>query len=183
MKYYSGVGSRDTPDEVMEIMEEIAFKLSQDEWILRSGGAKGADSAFELGARNSFSPYTPSIYIPWNGFNQRFEDNGCICFRSLTEEIQRGATELASTIHPAWGNLSDGAKLLHARNMLQVLGNDLNTPSKFLICWAKVDKQGIPKGGTRSAWVLAKNNNIPCFNLIFEDTKDRVLKFLEGSVE
>ena len=53
-----------------------------------------------------------------------------------------------------------------------------STPSKFLICWAEVDKQGNPKGGTRTAWMVAKKFNIPCFNLILEEDKNRFEKFI-----
>lgn len=69
MKFWTGVGSRETPRDILDLMEDIAFKLSQDKWILRSGGAEGADTAFEIGALNSFTEVVPEIYIPWLNFN------------------------------------------------------------------------------------------------------------------
>ena len=49
-KYYCGIGSRQTPGEILEIMLLVSIKLRSQKWILRSGGADGADKAFETGA-------------------------------------------------------------------------------------------------------------------------------------
>ena len=87
------------------------------------------------------------------------------------------AEEMASSIHPAWERLSRGARGLHSQNIFQCLGATLDVPSKFLICYAEVDKHGTPKGGTRTAWECAKRNNIPCFNLFFEEDRERLTKF------
>lgn len=89
-----------------------------------------------------------------------------------------------SQVHPAWGLtrpngapiLSMGAKMLHTRNVFQVLGKNLDKPSSFLICYAEVDKDGIPKGGTRTAWQIAKSRGIPCFNTFLPEDKARILE-------
>lgn len=47
---YAGVGSRETPPQVLAVMRSAARVLASRGWILRSGGALGADSAFEAGA-------------------------------------------------------------------------------------------------------------------------------------
>lgn len=176
MKYFTGVGSRETPQDIQDIMEEFAFKLSQDCWVMRSGGAEGADSAFQAGASNTFATFEPEIYMPWYGFNNLYTEPGLL-FPTKWKNIQE-AYEIASKIHPNWDACSDGAKTLHSRNIYQVLGHNLATPSKFLICWAKTDKNGDATGGTRTTWMLAKQYNIPCFNLIFEEHKRRVMKFI-----
>lgn len=180
MKFYSGIGSRETPIDICEMMQRIAFKLSQEGWMLRSGGAPGADSAFYEGASNSFSECTPEIYLPWYGFNSLYTEAGLLypsTFKNWEE-----AKEIAKHIHPNWDACKDGARSLHSRNIYQVLGQDLSTPSKFLICWAKEDKQGNPTGGTRTAYMLAINNNIPCFNLFNEDDRNRIKLWLGRSV-
>ena len=46
---YTGIGSRDTPINIRGIMTQVAFKLARDGYILRSGCALGADTAFETG--------------------------------------------------------------------------------------------------------------------------------------
>jgi len=50
MKFYTGVGSRKTPLSILKVMRKLGYKLAIDGWMLRSGGADGADSAFEKGA-------------------------------------------------------------------------------------------------------------------------------------
>ena len=74
-KYYTGVGSRETPKDVLDLMEKIAYKLSKKGWILRSGGAEGADSAFFQGCEKYSSTPIAEIYIPWNGFNKIIKSN------------------------------------------------------------------------------------------------------------
>lgn len=154
MKYYTGIGSRETPEDIQRLMSKLAFKLTYQKYILRSGGAEGADLAFKTGAKlSSVLQHSTDIYLPWKGFNKN-DSQLCI--------ITKEAYEMAETIHPAWNKLSKGGKRLHARNCYQVLGEDLNTPSEFLICWTK---NGAEIGGSRTAIVLAKKWDIPIYNL------------------
>lgn len=51
MRYYAGIGSRKSPQDILKFMVKIAKSLS-DSYILRSGGAVGADKAFEYGAKD-----------------------------------------------------------------------------------------------------------------------------------
>ena len=46
---YAGVGSRSTPAEVLHWMESIGRGMARAGMVLRSGAARGADSAFERG--------------------------------------------------------------------------------------------------------------------------------------
>jgi predicted Rossmann fold nucleotide-binding protein DprA/Smf involved in DNA uptake len=62
-KYYAGVGSRQTPENILHLMTRIAMRMAELGWVLRSGGAKGADYAFEKGAGDK-----KEIYLPWRGF-------------------------------------------------------------------------------------------------------------------
>ena len=178
-KAYNGAGSRETPTHIADIMEEVGFKLSQEGWTLRSGGADGADNAFQAGASNSFSEVIPEIYLPWYGFNSLYTQP-CLMFPSSYKNWTQ-AQQIAKEIHPNWEACSDGAKSLHSRNIYQVLGQDLDSPSKFLICWGKEDRQGDVLGGTRTAWMLAKKNNIPCFNLNRKEHLERIQTWLRGT--
>ena len=49
--YYSGIGSRETPPDVLGIMEDAAFRLARIGFVLRSGKAGGADAAFQIGVQ------------------------------------------------------------------------------------------------------------------------------------
>lgn len=66
MRYYTGIGSRGTPSEILEIMTDIARFLAETGYTLRSGGASGADTAFESGVLHIDKK---EIYLPWSGFN------------------------------------------------------------------------------------------------------------------
>ena len=173
-KYYTGVGSRSAPSEIMSLMTSVASKLEQLDYSLRSGAADGADTAFESGVSN---PMNKQIFIAWNGFSNRYDSEEGV-FNVKGQAVVQ-AEEIASSIHPAWEKLSRGAKGLHTRNIFQCLGPTLNVPSKFLICYAEVDKHGTPKGGTCTAWECAKRNNIPCLNLFFEEDRERLTKFVK----
>ena len=49
---YAGIGSRKTPIKILKEMTKIANFLNKKGYILRSGGAIGADKAFENGSGN-----------------------------------------------------------------------------------------------------------------------------------
>lgn len=154
-EYYAGIGSRTTPENILSAMTQIADKLQNKGYILRSGAAPGADTAFELGA-------TPNvqIFVPWNNFQGK----------KMIYKIPDKAYEMASELHPAWKYLSDPVKSLMARNAMQILGPTLDMPSEFVICWTpdgciSHSQRKKETGGTGLAISLASNNGIPVFNL------------------
>ena len=65
--YYTGIGSRDTPKKYLRYMELAATYLAENGLILRSGGADGADTAFEKGC--DFVNGKKEIFLPWQNFN------------------------------------------------------------------------------------------------------------------
>ena len=151
MLYYTGIGSRETPNEILILFENIGYYLGQKCFILRSGHAIGADQAFENGADKGNFP--KEIYLPWSNFEG--SDSSLIVNNPK-------AFEIAEEFHTYWHNLKDGAKKLQARNSHQVLGKDLNTPSNFVICWTK---NGKDLGGTAQAIRIARYYEIPIFNV------------------
>lgn len=162
--YYTFVGSRETPVEILDIIFKISASMALKGYILRSGGANGADAWAEKGCDSVNGK--KEIYLPWRFFNGNL---------SSFYDVSEKALQLAETIHPSWQYLKHGARLLHGRNCYQVLGLNLDKPSKVLICWTK---NGEKIGGTRTAMVLAENNNIPVFNLAIEQDLKEVLKRL-----
>ena len=63
---YAGIGARTAPAEVLELMEGLAERLAGKGWVLRSGRAKGADSAFERGCDRASG--RKEIYLHWPGY-------------------------------------------------------------------------------------------------------------------
>lgn len=150
MKYFSGIGSRETPSEIQRLMTYITEYLYEKYYILRSGGANGADKAFEKGVPKGSDK---EIYLPWIRFNGN---------QSILYDVGPEVMDLAAKFHPAWTQLSRHAKRLIARNGYQVLGKNLETPSKFVVCWTPGGKL---TGGTAQAIRIAIYYKIPIFNL------------------
>lgn len=156
-KFYTGIGSRATPPSVISEMVRYAINLAKKGYTLRTGGADGADTAFELGA-TSFGGKA-EIYLPWNTFN----GSTSVLYPETLKNWSM-AECIASEFHPNWSNLSQGARKMHTRNVYQVLGKDLDTPSKFVICWTPVEC-GVPMGGTSQAIRIANEYDIPVYNI------------------
>lgn len=148
---YAGVGSRSTPDDILNQMRAIGAAMSTEGFTLRSGGASGADLAFEQGCDRQRG--TKEIYLPWAGFNGSM---------SLLTQPSNDAMLLAQEFHPNWGALSGGGRKLMARNAHQLLGKDLNDPVELVICWTV---GGHAAGGTGQAIRMAQAFNIPVVNM------------------
>ena len=158
---YTGIGSRATPEEVLHFMIHIGEVLSsENDYILRSGGAPGADQAFEMGGDS----INQEIYIPWPGFEGYDEMEDHVVNVQVLTNYDR-AQEIAAQMHPAWDRCSRGARALHTRNVYQILGWTLDRPSDFVLFWAPVDKNGNITGGTATAVRLAQENDILTYNL------------------
>ena len=160
MPIYAGIGSRETPDHILTLMEDIAVILALRGWTLRSGLAEGADQAFHVGA--TIAKGQQENYIPWKGFNGA--NAQAIVAPDLPNwEIALG---ISSQFHPAWDKCSEGAKKLHGRNLYQVAGKNLDLPVDCVVCWTK---NGEEVGGTAQAMRIAKHLEIPIFNLAFNE--------------
>lgn len=162
-RFYAGVGSRETPMLVRRLMGAFAYDAHRLGWTLRSGGADGADTAFEENASGR-----AEIYLPWAGFNGR----ASTLFPTLD------AFKIAAKFHPAWDRCTFGARKLHARNVHQVLGHDCKTPSRFVICWT-ID--GKASGGTGQAIRIAQGHGIAVFNLYCAADLDAAYAALEAA--
>lgn len=175
-KYFTLVGSRQTSQDSQIILRELSKQLLKLGYIGRSGAAKGADECLEVA---SFVTGIPNveIYLPWGGFQERVADDiHYINAQTLSNYEQ--ARILAAQIHGGFRYCSFGAKSLHTRNVYQVLGRDLSTPSDLVVCCAPPDTSGKGViGGTRTAVKLAKNLNIPTLNvygLCEEDSREKL---------
>lgn len=174
---YTGVGSRETPPEIMEIMSIGAYKLASAGFVGRSGSARGADTAFEIGHelfRKSTGISRFESYLPWDGFNGLTQDSIHVVSPVLASYNR--AKTIIQSIHPKYHRLSSDARMLHTRNVFQVLGANLDTPSTLLICWAKPRGVFSVQGGTNTAYQLALQNNAVILNLYHKDQLDRFMK-------
>lgn len=154
MKYYAGIGSRSSPPHILEYMTKAAGLLESMGYVLRSGGAEGADKAFEVGVLN---PDNKIVLRP--------------------KHASKESIDLASLIHPMWSACNDYAKMLHGRNCQIILGEGLDKPADFVLCWTLF---GDERGGTRTGLVLAKSREIPTFNLAINSDIERFSDYLKG---
>lgn len=159
---YTGIGSRQTPDRICDIMTEYARRLTLYGYILRSGGAEGADKAFEIGARRK------EIYLPWKGFN----NNDSELFG-----VDQDAIDMAMNFHRTPHKLTESVKKLHGRNVYQILGKDMKSPSEFVIFWAPENNK--VEGGTATAVNIARTKGMATFNL-FKNRDSESLKGFMG---
>jgi len=156
MKYYAGIGSRKTPELICHLMMKLANQLGQKWYVLRSGGAEGADKAFEQGAWG----WTTSVIL-------RPKD--------ATDE----AIKLAGQYHPAWGMCNPYVRKLLGRNVQIILGQDLTQPVDFVLFWTRDER----RGGTAHAIKIARAHNIPVFNLRRDEKLEAFYKeYLNGEM-
>lgn len=183
----TGIGSRETPDDILKLMTRIGRRIEELGGILRSGGAGGADLAFEAGWRKASAC---EIFHPWHGFKPKVGGREIDVTRALgrkrpmqgvgspiviSGEIYDQAEEIASATHPAWEKCGQGARKLHTRNIPQVMGATLNRPTDMVICWT-VD--GRASGGTGQAMRYAQRKGIQIVNLKRAEDRKALLEAL-----
>lgn len=166
IKYYAGIGSRNTPESARGTIRDIVAFLYQEGYTLRSGGAPGADEMFET-ALKELLPEThkqyKEIYVPW------------YCFNSSTSPLCRVSEEAIAfslQYHPNPSALNLPAQKIMGRNAYQVLGQDLKTKSDFLVCWTEngADSHSTQavlnqSGGTGQAMRIARAHDVKIFNI------------------
>jgi hypothetical protein len=189
-KYYTGVGSRETPEKYLKMMTELAYYLDRTGWTLRSGGSWGADEAFQKGVSSDFS----NIFLPKPNWRKEDGIQGvCISDKDLIRDAMYTITKY--NVHEDWDHLlnsrGDGALMtvkLHTRNVFQVLGDNLKNPSKFFVCYTRdgattVEETTKDTGGTRTALRLAAIFNVPIFNLAKMEHELRIRNWIEEMKE
>lgn len=159
IKFYAGIGSRRAPVGILELMTQFASKIEQEGYVLRSGGADGADKAFAQGTSSSE------------------------IFKS--SDAQDWAYDVAESCLPtdrsnfrSWKPYVQG---LIARNMMQVLGKNSDQPVEFVLCWTpSTFYEDSSAGGTGYAIRCALKNNIPVINLVEEDSLLLITQYVQS---
>jgi hypothetical protein len=181
--YYTGIGSRKTPDSVLKEMSALAAELADIGFCLRSGKAEGADWAFQKGAMSVDGDKV--IYIP----DTRFGATQCLSLKdnviidgAFSEQMQ----DIAKTVHGDWSAVSPYGKKLHGRNVCQVLGHNTVDGkldpelSQFVIYYARRNARGSVTGGTATAVRIANKYGIPTINMIDPDWRWQLTNVLNS---
>ena len=161
-KTYAGIGSRETPPEILSVMTDIAVWLEKQQYKLQTGISfygreEGADLAFSREITNV----------------EKFDPE------SIVENSREW--EIVRELHPAFSRLKPGGIKLQARNARQILGANLDRPVDFVLFWAK-ERHGSnrPNGGTGQAVELARILNIPTVNFWNNPDYKRQILWLTG---
>ncbi len=165
---YAGIGHRDlvgyiepnTGLPVDQMISWLAGVLESLGYTLNSGGAKGADMAFEAGVNN---PRHKNVFHT----------------ADATEETR----EIAKEIHPAGERLHGYVLDLMARNTMQIFGWDLDKPVDFVVCFTKDGCESYKtrtreSGGTGQSIEMASLKGIPVFNMKNPDWFDRLQRHI-----
>ena len=169
---YAGVGSRETPQVILDKMTEVAKYLESIGYTLQTGftyrdkttgrDEEGADRAFSNGAttKTLFGPYNFRRIVDSKTREEKY-----------APKVAMEASAVVKEVHPAVDRLSPGGMSLMARNTNQIFGEKLDTPVDFVLFYAKetgaVGKTGIkrPEGGTGQAVEIARRKGIPTINM------------------
>ena len=186
--WFAGVGSRDTPPDILALMSDLSYWLGRCGWGLSSGGAAGADDAFLQGMLKC-PDCEPSrrlrIYLIGRKFESYRPDpiRGFHHSPSYTETWEQAKT-IAEEVRGSFHGLGDAGIELHTRNVYQVLGHTLKDPVKQTVCWAElVGKQGRVKGGTNTAVGVSLKYDIPVMNLYLDADRQRAERFITAMQE
>lgn len=118
--FYTGVGNRKVPREALDLCREVGRELALRGLTLRTGEDKGTAQEFHAGACD-----TP--------------DGQVTVYRAKDVSLTRDAWAFDIAVRAvgsaAWLRYGHNERLLCARSVMQVLGHDGQTPSKFLLCW------------------------------------------------
>ena len=182
---YAGVGSRETPVEIQQAMNDVAKELESAGYTLRSGNAIGADKAFE-GAPQPWSKDSKGSVNQWSKYSHKVKNKEIFKAESATDKTRK----IAKEIHANHTALNGVGLDLMARNTNQVFGKNLDTPVDFVLAWTPLNEQGKPvtkhedksydkdkkakkargeetfdTGGTGQAISYASLNGIPVINM------------------
>jgi len=167
---YTGIGARKTPGDILHAMVQVGEYMAKAGHTLRSGGAQGADRAFEIGCDFKGIGYK-EIYLPCEGWNGN---------TSPMYHVSQDAQDVAALFHPAWSSLKPFVRKLMGRNAYQMLGLNLVTRTDFVVCWSP---HGDMVGGTGQALRMAAYYEIPVINfgnLSLAQVNDRLMDILES---
>jgi hypothetical protein len=148
---YAGIGSRMTPYIITTEMIILGKYMAFKKYLLRTGGALGADAAFIRGC-NLIDNKLKEIYYP----------NDVFCYNN---EIIENAKNIAKYYHKhdRWWTIPGHTKRCLIRNVFILLGIKLDSPVDFVICWDAPDTRSY--GRTKHFIRMAESWKIPIINM------------------
>ena len=188
---YAGIGSRETPQEVLELMTKAAQYLDGLGYTLNTGKtflAKPSDDPkyqAQYEERLAFSKkHNGKVGLDEEGADRAFSLGATKKnLFGVEKPVGKREMKIAEEIHPNWEALvakGPGGPKLMARNTNQVFGANLDTPVDFVLFYAedkgKTGKTGEnrPEGGTGQAVEMARAKGIPTINMADANWRDQL---------
>jgi len=171
---YTGIGSRQLPRKLLDLMEALGLKLRGKGYKLRTGDAPGADRAFALGASKDLKPKDLDnfleLYAPLG--DQRYLPSLLSSARRVPPREGPVFDELMQLLKQYHPSTPSGVKLhthpsfrYHFRNPLQLFGANMDKPSDFVMAAVNPKyfktKDLRDLGGTGQNLRIAKAKDIP----------------------
>lgn len=162
-KYITFIGSRNTPECFLKVGRKLAAEYYKKGFILRSGNARGFDQTI-----SNIPAQAREIYLPYKHFGPQLDTEVNIYIPSSFHNYNE-AIELVKDLHPN-KHLTDQQLLYLARDVYQVLGKDLKTPSVGICCWTEDGAEtqaevSVKTGGTGMALRVASKYGVPVYNI------------------
>lgn len=168
---YAGIGHRGTPEKVRDMMTNIGSQLCKMGFILRSGNAIGADQAWEEQVPKKMKeiflagkkPSCTHGVVP--DFIQEQWD-------FVVKHYHGGSTPFSR--QPPY------VQYLFCRNLNILYGKDLDDPVDFVVYWHEGEHCD---GGTGHTVSMAKELEIPCFNIWSQVDQQAMDAFVEQLIK
>lgn len=156
---FTGVGSRKIPVGEKYVLLKCAILLKKKGFKCRTGDAWGSDAIFKDVFGDEADVISPMDATDWS-----------------FEEVQKRMPN-----DRRYDVMKLSTKRLIARDMMQVLGRDGKSPSKFLLCYApSLNYEDSSAGGTGYAIRCALAHGIPVFNIFSKEQGKAFLEFVNN---
>lgn len=174
--YVAIVGSRTVPESILELFIRLGRTLTDHGWGVSSGDAYDTDRAGWYGAQQSkhYHDVGARIYLHKNGANRRWLGSHTPFFIDASQhpECWTMAQAMALKARGSFYGLSPGGIALHTRNAYQIHGHRLDEPVDRVFLYAEPQGRLTLKGGTNTAYQIAKEHGIDIKNLYYKEDID-----------
>jgi hypothetical protein len=148
------IGSRDLRQNELEICRQIGERMVKFGHEIITGNARGADQAFADGG-NSVDRSKITLVLPWHGYEfHAVRDHNKVITLNPDVPEHKEWLRAAEETHPAWEKLSNGTRLLMARNI------GIVKPSNLVVAFPLKNRFG-QLGGTGQGIRYAEKLGVP----------------------